>query len=665
MNLKFVLALLLLVLYSCKSTKNSTYLKERYGEHEWLISTNAIRIANRLQKESPGASFHIISSKERVHFERNPSKSELTLDGTDEQLESPVIARLKVEKEFLSLQDMESFSETVFESNQVKLLYAEHSYSGYETIDSAWINTPRLSIPVSEDGIFLNDAYETQMVYANPGVGTRLSLRYELEFRNVFLLNKFLFAEEYQCATKLLEIDIPDWLEVSLELRNNFYEIETTNIPRKYSTQVNYHAKVVQPFKRIRRGLNQAPSILISYLSFQNKDGEIQPLMGNTNEMFNWYSPFVSNLEVQSDTIKKLSSVICAGSLSNREKVQRLFYWVQDHINYLAFENGVAGFKPEQAEVVLLNRYGDCKGMSNLLRCMLLSQGFEANLVWIGTNSTGKDYRNPGLGVDNHMICRLKLEGKPYYLDATETFIGLDQYAVRIQGRPCLVNLDETYIIDTIPNIYPESNIYQLKADLKIEKDQLIGQFSLKLEGESKRSFWNFRQNVERKEQDYLTNLLANLQIENAQLSDLKYDKELNREAPFKMSSEISLSKRVFNYDSFVVLNLQPEIKIPLNNIDTNDFGDVYLGEISRNTSEVTFDLTDSFEIRLLPDSLLRDNDWYSLNFSYQLRGSKLTLYQEVKIKESRLPIFKISEYQEDYAALLKFYNSLILLNKK
>lgn len=79
------------------------------------------------------------------------------------------------------------------------------------------------------------------------------------------------------------------------------------------------------------------------------------------------------------------------------EKIEAVFYWVQDNIRYIAFENGIMGFKPEAASKVYQNRYGDCKGMANLLKEMLKICGYDARLTWIGTNDIPYDYKTASL----------------------------------------------------------------------------------------------------------------------------------------------------------------------------------------------------------------------------------------------------------------------------
>ncbi|MEI9945443.1 MAG: hypothetical protein WDN26_14655 [Chitinophagaceae bacterium] len=41
--------------------------------------------------------------------------------------------------------------------------------------------------------------------------------------------------------------------------------------------------------------------------------------------------------------------------------------------------------------------------------------------------------------------------GKKYFLDATETNIGFDEYAERIQGRQVLIENGDSYMLERVP----------------------------------------------------------------------------------------------------------------------------------------------------------------------------------------------------------------------
>lgn len=80
-------------------------------------------------------------------------------------------------------------------------------------------------------------------------------------------------------------------------------------------------------------------------------------------------------------------------------------------------------------------KYGDCKGMAILLKTMLVEAGYDARLVWIGTDHISYDYSTPSLSVDNHMITAIMVDGKPIFIDGTEKFNSYGTFATRIQAN--------------------------------------------------------------------------------------------------------------------------------------------------------------------------------------------------------------------------------------
>ena len=152
------------------------------------------------------------------------------------------------------------------------------------------------------------------------------------------------------------------------------------------------------------------------------------------DDQYAWYHSITKDLEANNDQVNAKAKEITAGISNDLDKIKKIFYWMHDNIRYIAFEDGIAAFKPEKPEEVLRKKYGDCKGMAHLTKGMLKALGFDARLCWIGTNHIAYDYSTPSIAVDNHMICALIYLGKTYFLDATENYIGFNEYAERIQG---------------------------------------------------------------------------------------------------------------------------------------------------------------------------------------------------------------------------------------
>ncbi len=192
------------------------------------------------------------------------------------------------------------------------------------------------------------------------------------------------------------------------------------------------------------------------------------PFISTSNDLFNWYKELVNSVNNDEEIIKEYSQQILNGSENDEQKIEKIFKWVQAKINYVAFEDGIAGFRPDNAQNVILNRYGDCKGMANLLVSLLKQNQLDAHHAWIGTQHIPYTYSIPSLVVDNHMICALNHNSKWYYLDATSKTINWDWPSKGIQGKEVLIDNGGSVLINRVPIIPADQNEMILDARINL-----------------------------------------------------------------------------------------------------------------------------------------------------------------------------------------------------
>ncbi len=165
-------------------------------------------------------------------------------------------------------------------------------------------------------------------------------------------------------------------------------------------------------------------------------DGGSKKVIASVDDLYGWYFSLVKQVQNDqapfADEVKRLT----ATAKTPEEKIRAIYYWVQDNIKYIAFEDGIADSDRKQLTRVYTNRFGDCKGMANLTKEMLKVAGFDARLTWIGTNripythdSAFTRRRQP---YDLH---RQLDDGKQYVLDPTEKYIALGKYGERDSGK--------------------------------------------------------------------------------------------------------------------------------------------------------------------------------------------------------------------------------------
>lgn len=267
---------------------------------------------------------------------------------------------------------------------------------------------------------------------------------YNRKVKDIKYLTRVLFNDYYPIRKKEIEFIIPDNYNIELmEFNFEGFDIEKSKQydPKKKTTKYLYTVNNLNAIKNEAGAPSAAkmfPHILVISKSYKIKDEEIM-LFNNTDALYKWYRSLIEQVKNNPESLKNKVEEITTNDETQFDKMTSIFYWVQDNIRYIAFEDGIMGFKPQSDSEVFNNKYGDCKGMANLLRSMLKLVNIDARHTWIGTRDIPYDYSIPSLAVDNHMICTAFINERPYYLDATQKYIPIGKYAYRIQGRPTLI----------------------------------------------------------------------------------------------------------------------------------------------------------------------------------------------------------------------------------
>ncbi|MFC5342571.1 DUF3857 domain-containing protein [Brevundimonas staleyi] len=93
---------------------------------------------------------------------------------------------------------------------------------------------------------------------------------------------------------------------------------------------------------------------------------------------------------------------------------------VQQQVRYVALSMGEGGYVPASADDVWRARYGDCKGKTALLLALLHGLGVEAVPALVSTRlGDGLNERLPLIAWFDHIIVRVEIDGRTYWLDGT------------------------------------------------------------------------------------------------------------------------------------------------------------------------------------------------------------------------------------------------------
>ncbi len=518
-----------------------------------------------------------------------------------------------------------------------------------------------------EENIFHSDAKICVVKFPLGERGKPVTYSFTNNYRDIKFLTSFYFHDRLPAVERTVQFNIPSWMDIDLrEFNFSGHGIERTSVKEGDITKVTFTLRNAPAYVSEPSSPNHAISYphVISVNKAYTDNGVRNVLFENVKDLYGWYHLVTSDIGNKPEELKGKVQELIADKKTDIEKVESIFYWVQDHIRYIAFEDGIMGFKPDAAQNVYKNKYGDCKGKANLLKEMLKLAGFDARLTWIGTADLPYDYTLPSLCVDNHMICTVILNGKRYFLDGTESHIALNDYAARIQGKQVLIEDGNNYIIDKIPVAPAEKNKEVKHSKLVIADNLITGTSSIEFNGESKIMIQSIHSSIRNDNKtellsNYLKNGNGNVEVSNIKNSDFgERQKPLRLDFEFKVANQVT---RAGN-EVYVVMDWDKDFsgyEIPEDRKNDYEFSQKYY-----YSSQTELVIPAGYKVDYLPAPFKKTTADFSFEGSYTNNGKSIIYKKTIMVNK---PILKKSGFREwnvFIADINKFYNDQVVLVK-
>ena len=407
------------------------------------------------------------------------------------------------------------------------------------------------------------------------------------------------------------------------------------------------------------------PYIIFVPKTYNAKEEKIT-MFNSLDGLYAWYHKLSEETDNKPSTLKPLVKKLTANKTSDIEKAKAIFYWVQDNIRYIAFEDGLAGFRPAACNDVFQKKYGDCKGMANLTKEMLQLAGIDGRLTWLGTNRLATDYTIPTLASDNHMICSATLNGKRYFMDPTEKYISFNDYAERIQGRPVLIENGKTYLIDTIPSFDETRNEIRRVQKLKVTGTHLKGTLNQQFKGEGKVELMRLYNNNLGNRKTKVIDYLINRGDDNIKIVSHNKPNFSERDKPLIISSTVDITNKILKFDNDLYIEFDQFKSLQNSNIDTTRKSDINNHSKTHKVDIVEITLPTSYKVSHLPDNLNVFNNSFSLQITFKKVRGKIIYKKVMKIL---LPTMQHEDFKawNDMTEKLNksIYKNMIVLTKK
>ncbi len=488
------------------------------------------------------------------------------------------------------------------------------------------------------------------------------------EIRDVRYLPSVFFVEYQPIADKEIIFEIPQWLDIDFKPFNfEGYNVskDVTKAPNGDQI-VTFRAKAIAGYRSEERAPNAKrifPHLLLLPKSFK-VDGVKQQIFETAGDLYQWYTGICKDIGNENESLKTKVAQLTADKKTDLEKIEAIFYWVQDNIRYIAFENGIMGFRPEACHKVYKNLYGDCKGMANLLKQMLLIAKYDARLTWIGTNDIPYDYSTPSLAVDNHMICTVFLEGKKYFLDGTEDYIALGDYATRIQGRQVLIEDGKNHILDHVPTFSQDRNRIVQNINLTLNNNGLQGALDASYDGETKtRILYGYNHIQNQRKEDALKAFIGsgnqNMAVKTAETSSID-----DRKNPFKVKATFDLAHVMTTSGNEMYLSLDLDKDFADYVLDSIRVYDLEFSHTFDHQTTTRFTIPTGYKVSYLPETVSAELPFLKTTLKYEQQGSQLLYTKSFTLPDNLIKKANFAQWNTIMKKIRAFYKDQIVLVK-
>lgn len=406
---------------------------------------------------------------------------------------------------------------------------------------------------------------------------------------------------------------------------------------------------------------------LIYYIKSYEIAGKREELLGTPEKLYQWYYSITKDINKTDQTALKSKTLeLIKDKSSGLDKARAIYQWVQQNIHYVAFEDGMGGFVPREASDVYQKLYGDCKDMANLLNQMLQYAQLDSNLTWIGTRSKPYKYADvPTPLVDNHMITNVVIDGKSYFLDATDKFCPFPFPSAFIQGKEAMIGKTEKdFKIEIVPEVESIRNKTTIAMKMNLENNSLVGEAITTVSGLKKSYLLNHLSANNQKENEIWKNILTE-NNQKIQLEIQELQKNDYQEQPSKANFKLKLENGVKDVNGKLLL--KPLLLFPLKeslvdiekrklSID-NELAHVY--EI-----QYEYQLPLDYKVEFLPENAKTENDLGSFDIQYKVQNNTITVTQRIESKKLLLETKDFALWNSFVKALNKQYNQSIILSK-
>ena len=371
----------------------------------------------------------------------------------------------------------------------------------------------------------------------------------------------------------------------------------------------------------------------------------------------NWQYSLLEGIDVLPESEKNTISGFIKNTTDRKEITKILYHYLQDNARYINVSIGIGGLKPYPASYVAINKYGDCKALSNYLKAMLNYAGIESFYANVYADeqphSLIKNYAGPQF---NHVILAVPLNNDTVWLECTSNTNPFGYIGTFTQNRKALLVIENNSKIVSIPALQKKDthDSYKLSFDLAVNGNAKL-KFRFSCKGKNFEFFNQLNSELNEAQKD--ENIREYMPFDNYEVIDWKLEKSDRDSTHIELNASLNLYKFLNPIGAEYYLNLFP-IRIPRFTNPTKRKLPVLLPYPICRTDTIEYILPMGYEMKSKPDTISITSQFGNYKIIVNTLNGQIQVYKKFELYQGS---YSTEQYPEFYA----FINAVQTADKK
>jgi len=407
---------------------------------------------------------------------------------------------------------------------------------------------------------------------------------------------------------------------------------------------------------------------LVPMVSLAPSQFEVEGYKGNMNSWQD-FGKFIYALtqgrDQLSEPAKQKVAQLTATASTQKEKVERLYRFLQESTRYISIQLGIGGWQPFEATYVAEKGYGDCKALSNYMFSLLKAAGIKSYYTLIKAGDFDhfmmEDFPSNQF---NHAILCVPLQKDTMWLECTSQFKSAGYMGEFTGNRKALLIDENGGVLVATPRYGLKENTQFRTIKAKLEADgtlkmNITATYKGVQQDDLSQRIDNLSKDMVKKQLDEELNLAT------YEVNDFKYNMkkatlpEVREQLDVTVSNYATISgKRIFITPN--ILNrgggkLSEELR---------NFDYVFDYEFHNEDSE-EIEIPDGYEIEAAPEEVTIKTKYGTYSMSARVDGNKIIYKRTREQFSGRFPATEQKEIIKFFEDIYKADRSRFVLVKK